>query len=92
MLWATVARKDFALQQGELAYFAASDAAQRGYCAHCHSPITFEHKNEPEVLDVNALLLDNVDKLRPEYHCHMASNPSWFALTDNLAQFKAELP
>lgn len=43
-------------------------------------------------MDVNALLLENVANLRPEYHCHMAANPSWFSVTDDLVQFKAELP
>ena len=41
MAFAPVAHADFALTQGALALYRSSDIAERGFCGHCGSPLTY---------------------------------------------------
>ena len=46
--WAAVSDTDLAWTRGTPAKFASSSAADRGFCAHCRTPLTFRYRMRPD--------------------------------------------
>lgn len=65
--WATVARTDFEVIQGQLKAYASSPGVARGFCATCGSPILFDMACE-DAVDITIGTLDAPDRLAPTHH------------------------
>ena len=62
---ASVGNSDFSVTKGELAIYASSAVAERGFCAECGSPLTFRYLEEEEI-SVAIPSLDAPDLVAPE--------------------------
>jgi hypothetical protein len=66
--WFAVASSSFALTRGELAHYASSDRARRGFCSTCGSPLVFLPGSRPERMAVNIASLDTPHAVVPTEH------------------------
>jgi hypothetical protein len=70
-------KSKFTVTRGDMAHFASSDIARRGFCAQCGTPLTFEY---PDVADIGILAgtLDQPDLAAPLLQCGVESRVAWY--------------
>ncbi|WP_092496833.1 GFA family protein [Faunimonas pinastri] len=73
-----VPRDKFELTRGEIATFMSSDAAERGFCRDCGTPLTFRYLSEPEI-NVSMGSLDDPSSVRPVLQVGTETRVPWFA-------------
>lgn len=82
-----VAQADFDLLAADtLRWFAASDHAQRGFCATCGT-VLFWKPTRGEHLSILAGALDRPEILTPGFHICVAGRPAFYTITDGLPQY-----
>jgi hypothetical protein len=85
--WFSVPAGAFKLVSGEPARFASSDHAERSFCPHCGTPLTFHSSRFPDELDVTTCSLDEPQRVPPKDHTYTSSKISWVKLADGLPGF-----
>lgn len=88
--WVTVAPNDFVLTRGRPAKYRSTPHGERGFCAACGSPVTFDALDLPDELDVTAGTLDDPEAVRPERHTWTPSRISWMVMADGLPEREGE--
>lgn len=85
--WAyfTAARGDLTWTRGQPSLYRSSAAAQRGYCAACGTPLTFEPEGG-DTLDLGIATLDTPAVLRPTEQYWAGERMPWFAELSGLPQ------
>ena len=78
-----VLKKDFHVTRGDLAHFASSDIARRGFCRQCGTPMTFEYPLEPD-FGVLAGTLDQAALAPPVVQYGTESRLPWYQGLDRL--------
>jgi hypothetical protein len=68
--------------------FQSSPGKNRVFCSRCGSPIFSKTDKKPEVVRIRAGTINESLPVRPVAHFHVASKPNWWAITDDLPQFK----
>ena len=74
----------FRFVSGELAWYASSESVKRGFCAHCGSPVAYQHRDAPHVT-IWVGTLDRPEEHEPRAHWYTGSKISW-------VDIHAELP
>ncbi len=83
---ATLPRTDLAWTMGTPAYFQSSSVANRGFCAACGTPLTYEGTVEPDKINVTICSLDDPGAAPPRNQYGVESRVAWF---DTLAGLPA---
>jgi hypothetical protein len=78
MAFGGVRRSEFVLTRGEIATFASSDIAERGFCARCGTPLTFRGLGADRI-SVTLGSLDDPGAVRPETQLGVESRVGWLA-------------
>jgi hypothetical protein len=86
--WFSVAHSEFRLVCGDPARFKSSAVATRSFCPHCGTPLTFEHDDFPDEIDVTTCSLDRPELAPPRDHIWTSSKLSWLKLTDGLPEYE----
>lgn len=73
-----VARAGFRVTRGEMAWFASSALARRGFCRDCGTPMIFDYPHAAEI-GVMAGCLDRPDLVPPVVQYGIESRVPWFA-------------
>lgn len=66
----------FALTRGAIAWFASSNIAERGFCAHCGTPLTYR-AHGAERMDVTAGSLDDPNAIEPKLQIGIEAKVAW---------------
>jgi hypothetical protein len=79
ILWPffTVPREALAWTRGRPAHFRSSAAAERGFCAACGTPLTFEAHGD-DTIDLGLGTLDDPAALKPAAQYWIATRMPWF--------------
>ncbi len=85
--WFTVPAAEFRLIGGEPARYASTQRATRSFCPRCGTPLTFQHADTPEEIDVTTCSLDDAERVPPRDHTFARSRLSWVTLDDGLPRF-----
>jgi hypothetical protein len=85
--WVTFARSALAFTEGEPAYFASSEPVRRGFCAACGTPLTYEHTDRPDSIDITTASLDAPNAFPPTHHSYLANDLTWVRFGDGLPAF-----
>jgi hypothetical protein len=72
--------EDFAVTRGALATFRSSDAAGRGFCANCGTPLTFHYVGSPRIA-VAIGSLDHPELVPPRTEYGTEGRMPWFPET-----------
>lgn len=73
----TVRRAALTWTRGALAHYRSSAAAERGYCAACGTPLSFEPDSE-ETIDLGIGTLDDPAAVEPTAQYWVATRMPWF--------------
>ncbi len=67
----------FEITRGKLSIYKSSDQTERGFCANCGTPLTFQYVDSPRIA-VSIGSLDEPEKIPPENQYGIESRISWF--------------
>jgi hypothetical protein len=73
----TVAGSDLEWSRGQPATYRSSEAAERGFCSQCGTPLTFEALGSGQI-DVSIGSLDNPAAVEPRGQHWTSSRVAWF--------------
>lgn len=76
-----VTLEDFALTRGALSLFRSSEAAERGFCANCGTPLTFHYVDSPRIA-VAIGSLDHPELVPPRMQYGIEGRMPWFPEID----------
>ncbi|MDP2764588.1 MAG: GFA family protein [Brevundimonas sp.] len=80
-----VDRRSFRWLTAPPANYRSSEAAQRGFCARCGTPLTFDGFDEP-TMALSIASLDDPELVPMGGHCGIQSKVGWLRLNDGLPQ------
>lgn len=86
--FATFARASFVYTRGAPQAFRSSPAAERGFCAECGTPLTWESRDDRAWIDVGVGTLDDAQGLLPRDHLWTESAIPWFKIDDALPRHR----
>lgn len=89
IVWVFFPWSSFRFTQGEPTYYRSSDAAERGFCASCGSPLIM--RDQTDELCVHVGTLDHPEDWPPNYaHGGMESKVPWEVITDELPRYTTD--
>jgi hypothetical protein len=78
-------KRDAVQFSGDLSHYPSSDMAQRGFCAKCGTPLTFDGHDDPTIA-ITIGSLDDPNLIPNQGHCGIQSKVEWLLLNDGLPQ------
>lgn len=84
--WTEFPAEAVSVTRGEVSWYGSSDAAERGFCAHCGTALLFTYIDGDSV-DVATATLDDPSAFPPEDNIWTASKVSWVALDPALPAY-----
>jgi hypothetical protein len=75
--------------KGEPAHFQSSSIAERGFCAHCGTPLYFRYLDQERIC-MTIGSLDQPNAVPPVIHYGIESRVSWLHLADQLPEAETE--
>lgn len=75
--WYTVPVSQLRIDAGELSERESSPGAFRGYCADCHSPLTYRSASRPDEIDVVVAALEDPAQVVPTDHIFVDDTVAW---------------
>jgi len=73
--------------KGEAAAYRSSPSVRRTFCASCGTPLTYEHADAPQSIDVTTCSLDEAQAFPPTHHAWLSHDVSWLEFGDGLPAF-----
>ena len=86
--WITVKRGDFALISGDAVRFRSSPPVVRTFCGKCGTPLTYQHHDDPDTIDVTTATLDQPEAFPPTREVWLEDKLSWEPLNEHLQHFR----
>ena len=65
------------------------EGVERQFCPACGSPLTARFSYLPGQVYVPIGVIDQIEALPPEVHCHDDARPAWLHIEDDLARESA---
>lgn len=87
LAWAMFRDEQVAFE-GTVSSYASSPGAQRGFCAHCGTPISFRADYLPGMVDITIGSLDRPEAIPPSFHYWDAERLPWVHLADGLPRHR----
>jgi len=88
--YASFPRARLRFTKGAAKNYRSSDFAQRGFCAACGSPLTYEYSGAPERISVTLGSLDQPERFPPSVHWGIESQVPWLHIDDDLPRHRTE--
>ena len=85
--WIEVELSKFTLVTGMPSRYESRPRVVRQFCASCGTQLTYQHEDEPDVLDVTACSLDTLEPVAPEDHIWCDRMAPWIVLADGLPRY-----
>ncbi len=88
--YASFSRESLRFAKGTAKIYRSSDFAQRGFCADCGSPLTYEYTSAPDRLSMTLGSLDHPERIPPRVHFGIESQVPWLHIDDDLPRHRTE--
>jgi hypothetical protein len=85
--YATFPIAQFSLIKGQPAEFHSSALVTRGFCARCGTPLSYQHADYADRIDVMSCSLDDPDRFPPTLHIWTSHKPGWVKIADGLPAY-----
>lgn len=79
---------DFVFASGTPARFASSPPVVRSFCAACGTPLTYQHAESADTIDVTTATLDFAERFAPTREVWTEQKLPWVTLNDTLEHFR----
>ena len=74
--------------RGERRFYESSPGVQRGFCADCGTPMTYEADRCPDEVHLYISTLDNPGDFKPQLHVFIAERIPWMEVHDDLPRYE----
>lgn len=85
--WAMYQQGQVRFTQAQPRLYASSADAQRGFCEHCGTQVSFIASFLPGLIDISIGSLDNPQALTPTLHYWHSEHLSWAEFADDLPHY-----
>jgi hypothetical protein len=85
-------KEQLAFTRGKRRIYASSAGVQRGFCADCGTPMTYEADRYADEVHLYVSTLDNPGAYRPQVHVFFAERVPWMDLVDDLPRYEGLVP
>jgi hypothetical protein len=85
--WVTFAESRFEWTQGRPSEFSSSEPVRRTFCPTCGTPLTYQHRDSADSIDVTTCSLDEPELFPPTHHSWLSHDLSWVRFGDGLPTF-----
>jgi hypothetical protein len=85
--WVTFPAHAFAFVRGAPVRRRSSPPVVRSFCGACGTPLTYQHDDFPDAVDVTTASLDDPAAFPPADHTHAAGRLPWLRLCEDLPGF-----
>jgi hypothetical protein len=85
--WIEVPTSGFRFLSGEPGRHAARPGVERRFCTACGTCLTFQDREDSEIVDVTVASLDEPEAVTPEDHVWASRRLSWIHLDDGLPRY-----
>ena len=93
MPWGSFFLKNFRWTKGTPALHHSTPQAERSFCPHCGTSLTFRYLgSDPAEMDVTLASLDDPEALHPQWHIWTMSSPGWVHFDDGRKQYQDNGP
>jgi hypothetical protein len=86
--WLTVPIDSFVVTAGSPVAYRSSAKAFRHFCGSCGTPLTWREADNPRLVDISIVSLDNPEAIPPTMHVWADSRITWFEITDQLPRYR----
>ena len=86
--WIVVKRSDFAFVTGDPVRFRSSPSVVRTFCGKCGTPLTYQHDESPDTIDVTTATLEAPEAFPPNREIWLEHKIAWEPLNENLQHFQ----
>ncbi len=88
LTWVEVDPSRFRFVSGTPSRYESRPRVTRQCCPSCGTQLTYQHADEPDIVDVTACSLDAPDAVTPEDHIWCDRMVPWIKLADGLPRYK----
>lgn len=74
--------------RGERKFYQSSPGVQRGFCADCGTPMTYEADRCPDEVHLYVSTIDNPGAFQPQVHVFLGERIPWLELEDDLPRYE----
>ncbi|MEY4577856.1 MAG: hypothetical protein RL701_2559 [Pseudomonadota bacterium] len=85
--WFTVPKSTLRFLSGNPTKFSSTERGKRTFCPRCGTPLTFEHADFPEFVDITTCSLDQPERLPPKDHTQTRTSLAWVEVNDALPRY-----
>jgi hypothetical protein len=85
--WVTFPMDAFQFTRGSPSRFKSTPPVRRTFCAACGTPLTYEHRDAPESVDITTCSLDLPNAFPPTHHSWLGHDLEWVRFGDGLPTF-----
>ena len=85
-------KEQLAYTRGKRKFYASSPGVQRGFCADCGTPMTYEADRYSDEVHLYVSTLDNPGAYQPQVHVFFAERVPWMDLEDDLPRYEGLVP
>ncbi len=89
--WISVKSSSFSFPKMRPVHFSSSSRAERSFCDHCGTPLTFQYKADRATLDVTVGSLDEPDQFVPTMDIYTRSHVRWVPLAPGLKRYEGTI-
>jgi hypothetical protein len=86
--WLSLPSISFVVEAGEPKVFKSSPEVTRRFCGTCGTPLTYEHSDSPDEVDVATTTLDEANAFPPTHHSWLEHDLDWIRFGDGLPAFR----
>ena len=84
--WVTVLKEHFALESSNPTQFQSSPQVIRTFCAQCGTPLTYQHDNRPDEIDITIGSLDQPNRFPPKKDLFCREKLDWVDFSTDVHQ------
>lgn len=89
--WAEFPAQAVAISRGKVAWFGSSDAAERGFCRHCGTALSFTFI-DGDTIDISTATLDDPNAFPPQDHIWTEFKVGWVELPQGVPAYPRSRP
>jgi hypothetical protein len=86
--WIVLGRSDFTFVTGEPIRYRSSPSVVRSFCGKCGTPLTYQHDDSPDSIDVTTATLDRPDAFPPTREVWTEHKVAWEVLDEDLRHYR----
>jgi hypothetical protein len=86
--WVTFDTDRFEFTRGGPASFHSSPPVRRTFCTACGTPLTYQHDDSPQTMDITTCTLDDPNAFPPTHHSWLSHDLMWIKFGDGLPTFQ----